>query len=65
MTEFEKIALLYLAHQSQCLHWLCRDSDTVQVSRPTVEAAQKQLADDIRVIATPDILVMLGAAHNG
>lgn len=63
MTEFEKIALHYLAHQSQCLHWICRESNAIGVSRSTVDAARNELDEAIRREATPETLTMLGAPN--
>jgi hypothetical protein len=63
MTEFEKIALHYLAHQSQCLHWICRESNSIGVPRSVVDAAQKELEAAIRREASPGTLQMLGAPN--
>lgn len=60
MTEFEKLAVLFLSHQSQCLDWLCRGQDC-PATIGEINKARADLERDITRVASIDTLKMLSA----
>ena len=58
MTEFEKIALLYLAHQCELLDLSLAGQDALY--RAHAGRARHKLVQDIRTVASEEILRLLG-----
>lgn len=63
MSEYEKVVLLYLAHQSEMLHLIAKaNSDALDVENRNRVVNGKdthELAKDINRVASPQILNLL------
>jgi hypothetical protein len=63
MTEFEKISLLYMAHQSAMLNLIAvamqKQMDVNDSNRIAYGEATRDLQDDVRKVGSPETMKML------